>query len=444
MHLFDIPIISVMIGLALYAILGGADFGAGLWYLTALPPVGHRWSEQAKRLREHAHHSIGPVWEANHVWLIFVLTVTWTAFPVAFSAIASTLAVPLFIAALGIIFRGAAYAFRSGPLSDYELGAVDTAFSLSSILTPFGLGTAIGAIVAGRVPVGNAAGHLFSSWLNPVSIIVGVLAVAISGYTGAVYLAADAERHGDRWMADQFRTRALIAGVVAGTVAIVGIPVMHSDAHRVFERLIDGIGLVGVAISVAGGVSTMVLVVVRRFGPARISAAFAVGGIIVGWALAQQPVFLPGLTLAQAAAPQDTQIVVIVAIFAGGLILFPSLWLLFRLVLEGRFEDVVPDPGPATGGGAARLIADNEEVDRATSLPRSPAQLLSASARGLSGRAAIALFLAGIGLLNGANAAWAHILGVLAFSACIILGVLAVAPTQMADSSPDAPSSSEL
>jgi cytochrome bd ubiquinol oxidase subunit II len=436
-HLFDIPIICVLIGLALYTILGGADFGAGLWYLTALPPVGHRWSKQAQRIRAHSHHAIGPVWEANHVWLIFVLTVTWTAFPPAFSAIASTLAVPLGLAVLGIIFRGAAYAFRSGPLSESELGAVDTAFSLSSILTPFGLGTAVGAIVAGRVPVGNAAGHLFSSWLNPVSIVVGLLAVAISGYTGAVYLAADAERHGDRWMADQFRARALIAGVVAGTIAIVGIPAMHADAHRVFERLIDGIGLIGVVISVCGGVTTMVLVARRQFGPARISAAFAVIGIIIGWALAQQPIFLPGLTIAQAAAPQNTQIVVIVAIFAGGLILFPSLWLLFRLVLEGRFERVLPDPTPATGSGAAALIFDEEAADAQTGTPASPVELLSASSHGLTGRLAIACLLGGIGFLNAANASWAHIIGVICFGACIVLGVLAVAPTQLAANSPD-------
>lgn len=370
MHLYDIPMICVLIGLALYTVLGGADFGAGLWYLTALPPVGHRWSEQAKRLRAHAHHSIGPVWEANHVWLIFVLTVTWTAFPVAFSAIASTLAAPLFLAGLGIVFRGAAYAFRSGPLSEYELGAVDTAFSLSSILTPFGLGAAVGAIVAGRVPVGNATGDLISSWLNPFSIVVGLLAVAISGYTGAVYLAADAERHGDRWLVDQFRARALIAGLVAGAIAIAGIPIMHSDAHRVFVRLVGGIGLIGVVISVCGGVATMVLVAMRRFGPARISAAFAVVGIIIGWALAQQPVFLPGLTIGQAAAPRDTQIVVIVAIFGGALILFPSLWLLFRLVLEGRFEATLPDTTTGTGSGATTVISDGES-DAASAL-RSP------------------------------------------------------------------------
>src|SRR5436305_4858181 len=149
--------VFVLTGVALYAVLAGADFGAGLWQLAA----GR--GRHAERIREHAHHSMAPVWEANHVWLIFVLTVFWTAYPRAFGSIASTLALPLFIAALGIIFRGAAYALRAGASSPRESGLIDTIFSLSSILTPFALGAAIGGIATDRVPVGNAAGHLMSS-----------------------------------------------------------------------------------------------------------------------------------------------------------------------------------------------------------------------------------------------------------------------------------------
>jgi cytochrome bd ubiquinol oxidase subunit II len=414
-HLYDIPMACVLIGLILYAILGGADFGAGLWQLTALPPLATYDADSAKRIREHAHHSMGPVWEANHVWLIFVLTVTWTAFPTAFGAIASTLAVPLTMVGVGISFRGAAYAFRTIPLSDAQLAYVDTVFSLSSIIIPFGLGAAIGAIAGGRVPVGNAAGSLFSSWLNPVSIIVGLLAVSVSAYTAAVYLAADAERHHDPWMVSQFRSRALQAGLVSGLIALVGIPVMHSDAHRVFERLITGPGIVGLVISVVAGVATLTLVVRRRWTPARISAALAVAGIIIGWALAQQPIFLPGLTIAQAAAPNQTQILVTVAIAIGAVTLLPSLWFLFGLVLGGRFDERLPD-APRRHGSV---------------------EIISASTRGLLGRASIACLIAGVGLLNAANANWCHIIGVLAFVACIVLGVLAVAPTQLAARSPD-------
>src|SRR5918996_3743875 len=157
----SLPLVSVLVGLGLYTVLGGADFGAGFWQLFA----GR--GRHAERVREHAHHSMAPVWEANHVWLIFVLTVFWTAYPKAFGSIASTLAVALFIALLGIIFRGAAYALKEGAASERESGLIDTIFALSSILTPFALGAAIGGIASNRVPVGNAAGELFSSWLNP-------------------------------------------------------------------------------------------------------------------------------------------------------------------------------------------------------------------------------------------------------------------------------------
>ena len=139
---------------------------------------------------------MGPVWEANHVWLIFVLTVFWTSYPRAFSSIASTLGVPLFIAALGIILRGAAYALRAGASGARESGVIDTIFSVSSVLTPFALGAAIGAIATDRVPVGNASGQLFSSWLNPISIFIGALAVANCAYLAAV---VSGGRRGAAW-----------------------------------------------------------------------------------------------------------------------------------------------------------------------------------------------------------------------------------------------------
>src|SRR5262249_15674014 len=159
---------------------------------------------------------------ANHVWLIFVITVFWTAYPKAFGSIASTLAIPLFIALIGIVFRGAAYALRSGATTEREAGGIDTIFAISSILLPFALGAAIGAIATDRVPVGNAAGHLGSSWLNPTSIFIGVLAVAVCAYLAAVYLAADAAHDGDAALEQQFRLRALGSGVVAGAIALIG------------------------------------------------------------------------------------------------------------------------------------------------------------------------------------------------------------------------------
>src|SRR6266511_1784950 len=168
-----------------------ACFGAGFWQLTAGK------GPHAASIRDHAHHAMAPVWEANHVWLVFVLTVVWTAYPTAFGSIASTLSIPLFIAALGIILRGATYALRAGTSTPGELRLIDTVFSLSSILTPFALGAAVGGIASRRVPVGNAAGDQFSSWLNPTSLLIGVLAVATAAYMAAVFLCGDAARLGE-------------------------------------------------------------------------------------------------------------------------------------------------------------------------------------------------------------------------------------------------------
>jgi cytochrome bd ubiquinol oxidase subunit II len=161
MSLADVPAILALVGLAAYAVLGGADFGAGFWQLT--PGPGAR----SRAIREHAYRAMGPVWEANHVWLIFVLVVCWTAYPVAFGSIASTLSFALFIAAVGIILRGTAYALRSGAGTLRGQRRIELVFALSSILTPFALGAAVGGIASGRVPVGNAKGDLVTSWLNP-------------------------------------------------------------------------------------------------------------------------------------------------------------------------------------------------------------------------------------------------------------------------------------
>ena len=159
---------------------------------------------------------MAPVWEANHVWLIFVLVVVWTGYPVAFASMASTLAVALTAAGLGIILRGVAYALRSATSGDAEVRAVDTLTAVGSVLAPFALAAAAGGIASLRVPVGNAAGDLWTSWLNPTSITAGVLALLSSAYLAAVYLAADARREGDEEMAAAFRTRALVVGCGGG------------------------------------------------------------------------------------------------------------------------------------------------------------------------------------------------------------------------------------
>ena len=397
-----IPLVFVLAGLVFYTVLAGADFGAGVWQLLA--PRGKR----GDAIRDLAHHSMGPVWEANHVWLIFVLTVTWTAYPTFLGSVASTLGVALFIAALGIILRGASYALRAGA-RESEMRMIDSVLGVASLITPFALGAAAGGIASERVPVGNAAGGLFSSWLNPTSVLTGVLSVAFSAYLAAVYLAADAERHGEPELVEAFRRRALGSGAAAGGLAIAGLVVIHGDAPRLYTGLLHGGALAVVIVSVLSGLVIVGLVWTRRFELARYGVAVPIAAVIGGWALARYPTLLPGLTVHRAAAPRDTLICLIVAVLAGGALLFPSLALLFRLTLGGHLQPATPvQEGPSPG----------------TAIPLRP---------GLGVRAAVALLIVGVGMLNAADAPWAHVIGVVSLFGFIIVGFAAIVPPALAE-----------
>jgi cytochrome bd ubiquinol oxidase subunit II len=330
--LAEFPLVLMLVGLVAYAVLGGADFGAAFWQL------GVRSRGRSEARREHAYRAMGPVWEANHVWLVFVLAICWTAYPEVFASVFSTLAVPLFIAAVGIILRGTAYAVHAGTAREIERRAVDAVFSLSSILTPFALGTAIGGIASGRVPVGNAEGDLVTSWVNPTSFVIGLIAVATGAHLAAVYLAGDAARAGRDDLAAAFRTRALIAGAVAGAVALTGLVVVSLDAERLRSGLFGWPAILAVAGSAAAGLATLELLRRARFEAARYLASAAVAAIIVGWVLAQRPELLPGLTVEEAAAGRPTLIAIIAGVALGAVVLVPSLVLLFGLVLRGRFD----------------------------------------------------------------------------------------------------------
>jgi cytochrome bd ubiquinol oxidase subunit II len=392
--LAELPMAFALAGLAAYAVLAGADFGAGVWHML---PAGRRTAA----VREHTHRSMSAVWEANHVWLIFVLVVCWTAYPVAFGSIASTLAVPLLVAAVGIIVRGIAYAMRSAIEPGREEVLVGGVFTLSSVLTPFALGAAIGGIASGRVPVGNAAGDMWSSWLNPTSVLIGMLAVATGAYLAAVYLAADAARLDERDLAEAFRVRALGAGVLAGALALGGLGVLAADAEPLFQDLVGGAGLPALLVCVAAGIATLALVARRRFEAARYSAGVAVAAIIAGWGLAQQPTFLPGLSIEEAAAGEATLVATVVGLVVGLAIVVPSLFVLFRLMLRGRF-----DPAPDTG----------TEAPPATAVPDRARGIYSATAACLL--AGVALVLFGGDLANA--------IGALALLAFCALGTVAM------------------
>jgi len=323
----------IILGITAYTVLGGADFGAGFWDLTA------GGAERGGRVRGMIERSMSPVWEANHVWLIYILVIAWTAFPVAFGSLFSTLSIPLFLAAIGIIFRGTAFALRGQAATMNEARFLGALFALSSVLIPFFLGAALGGIASGRVVVGNAAGDAVTSWLNPTSVLIGTVAVATGAYLSAVFLAGDAVRAGLPDLVEAFRRRALLSGVVTGALALGGLLVLRADSRPLFDGLTSGGGLAAVAVSAVAGAATLGLVWARRFGPARVTSAVAVGAIIVGWALAQDPYLLPPeLTIEEAAAPDATLSALVIAVGAGFVLLVPSLFYLYRLVLSGTLD----------------------------------------------------------------------------------------------------------
>jgi cytochrome bd ubiquinol oxidase subunit II len=440
-----VPVAFILAGMAAYTVLAGADFGAGLWTLLAFGPGG-------RRVRDQARHAMGPVWEANHVWLIFVLVVCWTAYPVAFGSIASTLAAPLLIAAIGIIFRGAAYALR-GVADDSR--SAENLLGISSVLTPFALGTAVGALAVGRVPVGNAAGDPVTSWLNPSSVLVGALAVFFSAYLAAVYLAADSVRNAEPDLVAAFRRRALLAGVLSGALALAGLLVIRGAGLG----LTSGAALALVCVSGVAGLATLALCWRSRFGLARLTAALAVAAVVIGWAAAQTPRFLPGLTVTQAAAGEATLVAIVIAVGCGALVLVPSLALLYTLFLRGRLDTPESHPAGAapvaptgaalapTGSGtagAARTGAAGAEARPISARP-GPARpslvreglldgprAASGRSRATAGRwgtAAVVGLVAGTGLLVFTDAPWTHVLGVAALVVCAVAAfALSAAP----------------
>jgi cytochrome d ubiquinol oxidase subunit II len=327
----ELAAVVALIALTAYVVLGGADFGAGFWDLTA------GGAERGAPVRAMIKRAMSPVWEANHVWLIFLLVVLWTGFPEAFGSITSTLAIPLFAAALGIVLRGGAFALKGEAATIAEARALGATFALASVVVPFFMGAAVGAIAAGEVPVGNARGDEWSSWTGATSILIGLLAVAAGAHLAAVFLGADSRRAGRPDLVRAFRARALGSGVVAGALSIAGLIVVRSDVPDLYDGLTSGGGLVCVLLSGAAGLLTLWLEWRGRFELARYTAAVAVASIVAGWAVAQQPYLLPpDFTVDEAAASDATLWARLGSTAIGLLVLVPALVWLFRLALSGQ------------------------------------------------------------------------------------------------------------
>ncbi|GIJ74994.1 cytochrome d ubiquinol oxidase subunit II [Virgisporangium ochraceum] len=298
----DGVLVVIGAGVVAYTVLGGADFGGGVWDLFA----------RNRKQRELIASTMGPVWEANHVWLVFVLIGLFSGFPVAFGQLSRMLTVPLAVALLGIVMRGAAFVFRQ--YGDDPKSPWGRVFAIASVLAPASLGYCAGSLAVGRV----------GGWF-PVA--AAALAVACCAYLAAVFLCREAVTRGEPDLAVDFRRRALGSAVATGVLAVVALPVLDHDA----PGLVASLG-VAVAVSVVAGVGTIVALLRHRYRTARVFAASAVATVVAGWGLAQYPVLVPpDLTLTEAAAPAQTLPVTLGVLVVGFAVTLPAVALLFRI-----------------------------------------------------------------------------------------------------------------
>jgi len=326
--------VILWIGATLYAVFGGADFGAGVWDLLAGK------SERGVRARARIDRSIAPVWEANHVWLVFILVVLWTAFPSAFFAVMTTLYIPIAIAAVGIVLRGSGFAFRHA-IETRLTDPATKAFAVSSLLTPFFMGVVVGAVASGQVPA-DGEGDPTGSWIGFLPLVTGALFVAGGAYLAAVFLTHDATAGGEEEMAEYFRRRALGAATLAGAVAVIGIFALREEAKFVYDGLV-GPGLPLVILSGVCGLGALLLLARGSIAGVRPLAVGAFVTVIWGWFVAQHPYLLPtSLTIDEAAGASATLTVVIVVFGIAAITVLPSLGLLYVLSQRALLDDDKP------------------------------------------------------------------------------------------------------
>jgi cytochrome d ubiquinol oxidase subunit II len=317
LSLADVLAAIILLALTAYVLLGGADFGGGVWDLLASEP-------RKARQRDLVAHAIGPVWEANHVWLILAIVLLFTCFPRGFARIAISLHVPLTLMLIGIVLRGSAFVLRS-----YG-GGGGRVFAIASLVTPVLLGVCVGAVASGAVGdagggtgAGFYAGYI-APWLTPFAFAVGVFALACFAFLAAVYLTLEAK---DTELQEDFRQRAILSGAAVFVMAAVGLA-LSPDPGLAGPRL--------VALTAAAALAAFWSLWRRRYRIARVAAAAQVTLILWGWGFAQYPYLLPpDLTIANAAAPRVTLELALVAVTAGAIVLFPSLYYLFRIFKGG-------------------------------------------------------------------------------------------------------------
>ena len=324
MKLYDLIAVLLFVGVIAYSIFGGADFGSGVWDLLAGD------SKRGGPLRALIDRSIGPVWEANHVWLIYVFVFLWTAFPTAFVAIMNTLFIPWLLVGLGIVLRGAGFAFRKFSATVAQARTYGAVFAASSVITPFFLGMIAGAIASGRVPL--RGGNVWTSWTGPTSWVGGVLAVLTCSFLAATFLAADAARTGQPDLADYCGRRALRSGIATGAVALLAVIPLTSDATTLVNRL-QGRGSFPVVVSALAGGMAIAMLWKRRWRLARLAAVAAVAAVVVGWGVGQYPdILVDHATIASVAGAHATLVGLVIVFAIAAVTAVPALIWLFVLI----------------------------------------------------------------------------------------------------------------
>ena len=337
---FDVILAGALgLSILLFALTAGADFGAGLWSLLA------RRGERGREQQQLVERAIGPIWEANELWVVVSTVILWTAFTPAFAAYGLSLFTPFVLAIAGILLRGAFLAFRieaqeEAPGAYKWFGEI---FGSMSIITPFFLGTAAGAIASGRLRLneeGLPVDGYFQPWLGPFPIIVGVLGVATCAYLAAIYLTLDASDNEP--LQEDFRLRGIVAGVVLGALGAIALPITRSDASYMWEGISGGPGLALMAVAALALIVSVGLLFLRRYWFARLAAIVQVMAVFGAWAVAQYPYLLvPDITIQDAASPRPVLIAMsILVVFY--VVLGPALWFLFRLFKSrpsGREEE---------------------------------------------------------------------------------------------------------
>jgi cytochrome d ubiquinol oxidase subunit II len=319
----------IVTAVTVYVLLAGADFGAGIWDLLASGPTR---DGQKKLIETH----IGPVWEVNHVWLIFVIVLLFSGFPSVFAALLSGLFVPILLSLVGIIFRGTAFTFRAyftqGRRAQLLCGRV---FSIASLMTPLGLGIIIGAIAQGSVPVtmtGDTNGFSVN-WLSGFTVATGLFAAAIFAQLAAVYLLQDATHPALR---EIFRGRAIVASVVVATIALIVFLLSRAEARPIYDGLLHSrLAICEEAFTALSATIAFVALFKRRYRIAQVGVVLQTGLIVWGWALAQYPGMLgPNRMLIGVSAAPDNVVISLCVIAAGGaLFLVPSLFFLLKVFL---------------------------------------------------------------------------------------------------------------